>query len=522
MKRLGFLFLALMVLVAVLAVPALAEDKVFVFGRGGDSIRLDPADITDGESVNVCNQIFDGLVRYKVGTTEIEPALAESWEVSEDGMEWTFHLREGVEFHDGSPFNADAVVYTFKRQMDEDHPAHDGEFAYWGYMFGSIKDVVRIDDYTVRMVLEEPYAPFLSNMALFTVYIVSPKTMDEKGVEDFRVHPVGTGPFKFVEWKRNDRIVLEANDDYWAGRPEIDRLIFRSIPDNTTRVMALLAGEIDAMDGVDPDVVKTVRDQKRKDIKLLAAPGINVGYMAMDMEKEPFDKLEVRRAIAHAINKDKLVKEIYQGMGEPAVNILPPTLWGANGDIEDYGYDPELARELLNRAGLEDGFEFDLWYMPVPRLYMPNAKLVAQAIQQDLDKVGIKANLVTYDWGTYLEKIENYEHEACLIGWMADNGDPDNFLYVLFDKDNTIKGSAQNYSNYKNDEYHMYMKTAQYVTDQDVRSHLYRKAQAIFHKACPAVAIAHGYNMALVNDKLSGFHLYPTGNWWFRTVNIED
>jgi peptide/nickel transport system substrate-binding protein len=359
-------------------------------------------------------------------------------------------------------------------------------------------------------------------MASFPVMIVSPTAMTENGVEHFRTHPVGTGPFKFVEWKRNDRIILDKNENYWGKKAGVDRVIIRSIPENTTRLMSLLAGEIHAMDGVSPENIKTLKEEKRKDLKIVAQPGMNVGYLAMNMEKEPFGNKKVRKALAYAINKKKIVSELFEGMAVPAVNMLPPNLWGYNDEIEDYSYNPVKAKTLLTTAGYPDGFKTDLWYMPVPRPYMPDGKLVAQAIQQDLKKIGVECNLVTYDWGTYLEKLENFEHTMCLIGWMGDNGDPDNFLYVLLDKDTATPGSAQNYSNYKSEEYHNMMIEAQRSFDQEKRDTLYKDAQTLLHEDVPTVPIAHAYNLAIVNTSVKGFKLHPTSNFWFDSVVVEE
>lgn len=510
------------ILVVMVFTGAVFAQSIFIYGRGGDSVRLDPADITDGESVKVCNQIFETLVRFKENSTEVEPGLARSWEISEDGLTWTFHLRENVKFHDGTPFNADAVVFSLERQMDEEHPAHEGDFAYWSYMYNNVEKVWKTGEYSVKIKLDGPYAPFLYNMASFPVMIVSPASMSENGVEHFRTHPVGTGPFKFVEWKRNDRIVLELFEDYWGDKGGVDKIIIRSIPENTTRLMSLLAGEIHAMDGVSPENIKTLKDQKKEDLKIVAQPGMNVGYLAMNMEKEPFDDPAVRKAFAYAVDKKKLVSELYQGMAVPAVNMLPPNLWGYNDMIEDYPYDPVKAKTLLSAAGYPEGFETDLWYMPVPRPYMPDGKLVAQAIQQDLKKVGITCKLVTYDWGTYLEKLENFEHTMCLIGWIGDNGDPDNFLYVLLDKDTATPGSAQNYSNYKSDKYHEMMISAQKTFDQKERNSLYMEAQELLHQDVPTIPIAHAYNLAIINTAVKGFKLHPTGNYWFDDVVVEE
>ncbi len=518
------LILAGCMAVTLLCWGAAAEaEKVFVEGRATDSLTLDPHDSTDGPSNGVSQQIFDNLVTFRDDSTEIIPALATSWETSEDGLTWTFHLREDVHFHDGTPFNADAVVFNFERQRDKEHPAHEGKFVYWDYMFSNVEYTRKVDDYTVDIKLTEPYAPFLSNLACYPGRIVSPTAMTEKGVAYFRTHPVGTGPFRFVEWRKNDIILLEANKNYWGGKggPYLDKLIFRVIPDDTARLMALMAGEITGMGGITPETIKILKEKKRSDIKVVANIGMNTGYLAMNTTVEPLNNRKVRLAIAHCIDKSQIVQEIFQNMGKPAKNIIPDSLWGYNEDIVDYEYDLEKAKALLAEAGYPEGFETELWYMPVSRPYMPNSKHVAQVIQRDLARVGIKVSLVTFDWGTYLSKLHNLEHPMCLCGWMGDNGDPDNFLYVLFDKDNTVKGSAQNYSNYTGEEYHELMMEAQKESDVAKRSALYKKAQEIFHQDVPAIPLAHGFNMVLVNEKVANFTFLPTGSNSYCEVDLK-
>jgi len=521
LKKLFCLMVA--VLLAVVTVsPGLAGEKVFVEGRAADSLTLDPHDATDGPSNGVLLQIFDTLVKFRDDSTEIVPSLATEWKTSEDGLTWTFKLRRDVRFHDGTPFNADAVVFSFERQRDEKHPAHEGKFAYWSYMFSNVEYTKKIDDFTVEMKLKEPYSPFLSNLACYPGRIVSPTAMSEKGVEHFRSNPVGTGPFRFAEWKRNDILVLVANRDYWGEEgPYLDKLIFRVIPDDTARLMALLADEIDGMGGVTPETIKILKEKKRSDIKVVANVGMNTGYLAMNMSVKPFDNPKVRRAIAHCVDKEQIVREIFQSMGKPAKNIIPDTLWGYNDDIVDYDYDLEKAKKLLDEAGYPEGFETELWYMPVSRPYMPNSKHVAQVIQRDLGRVGIKAKLVTFDWGTYLSKLHNLEHSMCLCGWLGDNGDPDNFLYALFDKDNAEKGSAQNYACYLSEEYHQLMLKAQRVADVEKRSAFYREAQVIFHEDVPAVPLAHGFNLALVKGNVRNFIFDPQGANNFQKVDLE-
>ncbi len=491
------------------------EDKfggALVYGRGGDSVKLDPADVSDGESMKVTMQIFDTLVDYKPGSTSVIPSLAKSWETSEDGLVWTFYLEEGVKFHDETDFNAEAVVFNVKRWMNEDHPYHQGEFVYWGYMFGGYPGIVdkveAVDDYTVKFTLNTKSAPFLSNLAMAPFAISSPAAIKEYG-DDYFKNPVGTGAFKFVEWNRGDRIEVVRNKDYWKGKPYLEKIIFRSIPDNTARFMELQSGTIDMMDGVNPDSVAQVKANDA--LKFSLRPSMNVGYLAMNFDKEPFDNKLVRKAVNHAINKEEIIEALYAGLAKPAKNPLPPSLWGYNDQVEAYDYNPEKAKKLLAEAGYPNGFKTTLWAMPVPRPYMPQPQLIAQAMQADLEKVGIKADIQSYDWGTYLEKTQNGEHDMALLGWTGDNGDPDNFLYVLLDKDNAVKGSAGNISFYKSDKLHDILIKAQKTSDRAERTELYKKAQEITHDDAPWVPMAHSTPPIALKDEVMNYIPSPLG-----------
>ncbi len=492
------------------------EDKqggTLVYGRGKDSVKLDPANVTDGESMKVTKQILDTLVTYKKGGTEVVPHLAKSWNVSEDGLVWKFHLREGVKFHDGTKLDAQAVKFNFERWMNKDHPYHQGEFVYWGYMFGGfpgiIKGVEAVDDYTIKFTLKSKSATFLPNLAMAPFGISSPKAIKEHG-EDYFKHPVGTGPFKFQEWEQGDRIVLVKNKNYWKeGKPYLDKIVFRNIPDNNARFMELQSGTIDMMDGVNPNSVPKLKETDK--LKLVLRPSMNVGYLAMNFMKEPFDEPLVRKAINHAINKEEIIESLYAGLAKPAKNPLPPSIWGYNEDTDPYEYDLEKAKELLAEAGYEDGFETTLWSMPNPRPYFPQPKLIAQAIQADLKEIGIKAEIKTYDWGTYLNKTENGEHDMALLGWTGDNGDPDNFLYVLLDKDNAVKGSAGNIAFYRSDELHDLLIEAQQTLDKDKRTKLYKEAQKVINKDAPWVPMAHSTPPLGLKNEINGYVPSPLG-----------
>ena len=504
-----------------------AKAKTLVFGRGGDSVELDPANVTDGESLNVTINIYDTLIDYKEGNTDLQPALAESWDSSEDGLTWTFNLRQGVKFHDGTDFNADAVVFNFNRWMDKGNPYHQGDFPYYGYMFGGykgdeghvIKDVVAKDEYTVEFQLNFPQGPFLSNIAMSPFAIASPAAIEKYG-DTFGENPVGTGPFVFKEWVRNDKIVVEKNPDYYQkGYPLLDQVIFKSIPDNSARFIALRSGDIDMMDGVNPDDVTVAEGDSN--LQLWLRPSMNVGYLAFNTEKEPFNDVKVRQALNMAVDKEALITAFYNGLAEPAKNPMPPSLWGYNNGIKDYEYDPEKARALLAEAGYPNGFETDFWYMPVPRPYIPQGKKMSEAMQSMFTEIGVKTTLVTEDWAIYLDKTGKGEHTMAFLGWTGDNGDPDNFLYVLLDKDNAKAPDAGNIAFYKNDELHDILIKAQQSGDLEERAELYEQAQVIIHNDAPWIPLVHSTPPLLGKSNLTGFNPHPTGSDKFLKVDFK-
>jgi peptide/nickel transport system substrate-binding protein len=504
------------------------EEKVLVFARSGDSVSLDPSNATDGESFYVARSVLDSLVDYADDNTSIIPALATEWgTIDEEGKIWEFKLREGVKFHDGTDFNAEAVKINFDRWMFEDNEYRfPGEnFEYWGYMFGGypgiVKEVRVVDDFTVQVELNTPSAPFISNLAMPSFAIMSPAAFEEYGANVFK-NPVGTGPFEFVEWIKDDKIVLKKNENYWKdGYPLLDKMIFRTIPDNSARLLELQAGSIDMMIGVSPDDAQIVEDDPNLDLYL--RPSMNVGYMAMNMMKEPFDNPLVRQALNYAVDKQIIIDAFYAGLAEPAKNPIPPSLWGFNDAVEDYEYNPEKAIELLAEAGYPDGFDTELWAMPVARPYMPQPKEIATALQQQLAAVGVNAEIVTMDWATYLEKGQNGEHELYLLGWTGDNGDPDNFIYVLLDKDNANIGSAGNVSFYKSDALHEILIAAQMEPVQAERAKLYEEAQIIIHDDAPWVPLVHSTPPIAAKKTVLGYVPHPTGGEsTFYKVDIAD
>ncbi|RFU66803.1 ABC transporter substrate-binding protein [Bacillus sp. V59.32b] len=490
---------------------------VMIYGKGGDAVSLDPAIVTDGESYIVTEQMYETLVDFEKDSTDVKEGLAEKWDISDDGLTYTFTLREGVKFHDGEDFNADAVVKNFERWAKSKDEA---KFAYYASMFGGfegeeghvIKEVKAVDEKTVEFTLVRPQAPFLKNLAMSPFAIASPSKFDSIDKQ-----PVGTGPFKFEDWKPGDTIKVVKNDSYWDKElPKLSGVTFKVIKDNSARLNALIKGEIDLIDGMNPsDMSKVTEDDK---LQLFERPSMNVGYLGFNVEKEPFNKKEVRQAINHLVNKDDIIKNFYEGTAEPAKNPMPPSIGGYDDSVEGYEYDVEKAKALLKEAGLEKGFKMDLWAMPVPRPYMPDGQKVAEAIQYSLKEVNIDAKIVTFEWGAYLEKVQAGEAPMFMLGWTGDNGDADNFLYTLLDKDSI---GSNNYSRYSNDEVHKLLIDAQTTPDEAKRNELYKQAQQIIHEDAPWVPLVHSTPLLAGTSKIKGFVPHPKGSQSFQDVTLD-
>jgi peptide/nickel transport system substrate-binding protein len=510
------------------------QGGTLVFGRGGDSAGLDPAFETDGNSFMICDNVFDQLVLYADESTETVPGLATSWDISEDGLTYTFTLRKGVTFHDGTEMNADAVVFSIGRMMKEKSvkffekewafPENQPPAEYWlsMEMDDTIGSIEAVDKHTVVFKLKRREAPFIANMAMDFAAIVSPAAVLELG-ENFRSNPVGTGPFKFVEWKKDDRIILEANEDYWDGRPHLDRAIFRVIPENSVRFLELKTGNIDICQFPNPEDIELAKEDDA--LKLVSQPGMNIGYVSFNHTKDLWSNKEIRKALAYAINKKAIVDNIYYGLGQVAKNTIPPTLWGYNDDIEDYPYDPEMAKSLLEEHGFFDKLKaagqekITLWSMPVPRPYNPNGMKVGEAIQADLKKIGVDVELVTFEWGTYLKRQRTQPEDMDLfqLGWTGDNGDPDNFLAVLLDglADPNVR------TQWKNEEYHDIIVKAKQATSREERIELYRRAQVLIHEEVPMINIAHSLVVWPMKDRVTNFKLHPTASVRLHKVWLQ-
>ena len=410
-----------------------AAGGTLIWGRGGDSVSLDLAQATDGESIKAGIQVLENLVIFGKDSMNVEPQLAESWTVSDDGLTWTFKLRKGVKFHDGYPFNARAVYDSFARVIFKQHPYYGyGQWKYVSMSLGPVKDIQVIDDYTIALITDKPYAPLLNNLALWLCPILSPKSMADLK-DKIGTRPVGTGPFKFVSWTKDDQIVLERNNDYWGEKAKVSKIILKSIPEPSARLMALQSGTVDIADDLDPDSIALVK--KNAKLAVIERPSINVGYLAFNTEKPRLKDPKVRQALTHAIDQGTLIKSIFAGLAIPAKNPFPPSIWGYNDKIVPYEYNPEKAKKMLADAKFDFGQEIELWAMPVSRVYMPDPVKTAELIQAYFAAVGVKAKIVRHEWGAYLAKVGSGEHDMCMLGWLGGNADPDNFLYGLLSAD---------------------------------------------------------------------------------------
>ena len=494
-----------------------ADGGVLVFARGGDSESLDPGSTTDGESSRVTRQILEGLLEFDKESFDLKPGLAHDWDVSEDGLTYTFQLEEGVKFHDGTDFNAEAVKINFERWADPDHEYafSDAGYVYsmYGTMFGGFKgdedhvieEINVLGDHEIEFKLSQPLGFFLQNMGMTYFSITSPKALEEYGAE-INEHPVGTGPFKFVSWQKDDSIVVEKFEDYRKeGLPKLDQVIFEVIPDNAARLIALKAGEIDIMDGLNPDDAAGV--EADENLQLYTRAENNFGYVGFNVEKAPLDIKEVRQAINHAIDRQAIADALYAGYANPAVNPLPPGYLGYNDEVPGYDYDLDKAKALLKEAGFEDGLEIELWTMPVARPYMPDPETVSQIVQNNLAEVGIDIKIVREEWAPYLEKTMEGEHQMYMLGWSGTNGDPDYFLSSLLHGSNI---GTSNRSFYANDEVDKLLDAAKLSVDQDERADFYKQAQALISEDSPMVTLVHSTPVMATTNQVKNYVPHPS------------
>lgn len=489
---------------------AAAAGGTFVFARSTDATTLDTGYSYSEADIDTTNQIYEGLVRYKNDNLDLEPCLATDWSSSEDGKTWTFNLRTGVKFQDGTDFNADAVVFSFMRLKDKKHPYYGigTNSAFDFYMADALKEVKAIDEDTVEFTLNKIYAPFLTYLGFYAQFIVSPTAVKKYG-KDFYKNPVGTGPFKLDEWKKDDYIKLSKFDGYWGEKPKLDSVIFKVVPEDSTRLMELQTGDVQAIKNITPDQLQTVKENESVDF--IKAKGASLFYASLNFGKKPFDNVKVRQAVAHAIDLDKIVAGTYSELGSRAVNVLPPNVFAYDNEIKAYEYNPEEAKKLLAEAGYPNGFEMTLNVFAEPRIYVGKPVDIAELIKNDLSKVGIKVNVAVNEWATHRSITSKGEHQFSLIGWY-DIPYPSNFL-----KDMLLYSS---YNNYSPKELRDLADKAVSTLDESVQKEAYKKIQQAAHDNVAILPIAHSDYTAATLKTVKDFKLDSLGMVHFNNTSM--
>lgn len=479
-----------------------ARRPFLVIGLPGDAKELDPAQISDTESGQVAEVLYEGLMRFQQGSLELEPCLATGHTVSGDGRVWTFTLRQGVTFHDGTPFDAEAVVFNFQRQLDEKHPNHvpGGKMEYAEAFFTTVIEKVEATaPHEVVVTLKRPHHSFLANLACTPMAMVSPTALRAKG-QDVEAKPVGTGPYRFKSWTKGSRIEVERFAGYWGEPAATERLIFNIYEEPQQRLNALVVGEAQLITSVDPTHVAAI--EKNPKLTTYKRPALSIGYLEMNHSVAPFDNRAFRQALNHAVDKEFIVGKLMDGNGYVSVGALPPGMEGAL-DAPVYPYDPEKAKALLAESGVDLAttvVKFKAYKRPRP--YNPIGDRLATVAQQSFEAIGLKVEMEIVEFTRYLDDRISGDFQIGMIGWSSDNGQPDNTLFELFGKESNPK-------RYRNGEANRLMSEAMGERDPARRAELYRKANQLIVDDAAVVFINHGMQIIGGDARLQGFVIHP-------------
>jgi len=516
-----------------------------VFGASNDPRILDPALASDGESLRVATQIFEGLVTTKAGSTEIEPALATSWSANDEGTEWTFTVRTGVKFHDGTDFDAAAVCFNFDRWYNFTGPLQLNSGAYyWRVIFGGFaqnepdSDAPETSLYkscdapsadTAVISLTAPSAAFLSGLVLPPFAIASPTALQDYEADKASVdgdgnpvpegtfgteHPIGTGPFKFEEWVPNDHLTIVRNDDYYGTPAILDSVIFRPITDNAARLQALQTGEIDGYDLVDPQDLETISSDSN--LQLVERPSFNVGYVGFNQAIAPLDNLDVRKAIALGLNRQAVIDNVYSDSGQVPLEFMPPAVVGWTDEVTRYDYDLDAAKAALAASGLPLPVKIDFYYPSnVARPYMPDPQRIAEAFASDLDAVGFDVTLISQPWTPdYLDTTLSGNASVYLLGQTGDFGDPETFVGTFFRTNSPQWG-------FDDPELRQSLEDALRITDLDERAAAYVEINKTIMDILPGVPFAHSTSNLAFKSTVSGYVASPVTTESFATVSMS-
>lgn len=501
-----------------------------VYCSEGSPASFNPQLDTSGTTVDASShQIYDRLIDFDPVTGDIVPALATSWLVSDDGKTYTFQLRQNVPFHKTDTFeptrffNAEDVLFSINRWRLVDHPYHEisgGRYPYTDSLNlrGLITQVTRINGYRVEITLNRPESSFLANLATDFAVILSAEYADklilrnQQELIDYK--PIGTGPYQLASFRQDRYIRYTKHPEYWRHIELTDKLIFDITPSSSLRLAKLLTSECDAIALPAHSELEVIRQQE--DLVLDEKPGLNVGFWAFNTSKPPFDNPLVRRALGMAIDKNALIEAIYFNSAVAAKNIVPRTSWAFQADVRTLSYNPIAAKKLLREQGVPEDFSMTVWAMPVQRAYNPNAMKMAELIQAYLQDVGIQVNIISYEWSTFRERLTEGLHDSVLIGWSADNGDPDNFYRPLLSC-SAIK-SGTNRAMWCSDEYDLLINKALEYTEISERTYFYGKANELLAEQLPLIPIAHASRYQAHRKNLDGLVINPYGGVRFGGV----
>lgn len=508
---------------------SLSEDSVIYCSEGTPAI-LNPQLETSGVTIDAtAKQLYNQLIAFDPKDNSIAPSLAKSWHVTNDNKKITFYLRQNIQFHQTEyftptrPVNADDVLFSFNRILDRSqifHYVSGGKYPFFQSVgFAElIESIERINDYTIRFTLKRSDSSFLANLATDFAVILSKEygqqLIKNNELERLDTHPIGTGPFKLKEYRPGSYMRLVNHENYWSTPSKLKQLIYDITPSNTGRLTKLLAGECDV-------IAYPIAHKKIKENPLLTLESVtamNIGYLGFNTTKPPFDNKYVRRAIAHAINKEAILNTIYKGdaAAEPANSLLPPSSWAYNKDIKTIDYSVEKSKELLEQAGTKSDLTLNLWAMPVQRAYNPDAVTMAKLIQADLKKIGINVRIITYNWQEFLRRLALGEHDAVLLGWSADHPDPDNFFSPLLSCASAETGNNRTF--WCNQAFDELLQSSLDTTDIDTRREYYRHALNIVADEMPLFPIAHSMRFQAKKNNLKGNILRSYGGISFEGV----
>lgn len=530
-------FVFLTALVGLLGCQPAEQDAVnhsgLIYCSEGSPATFNPQVDTSGTVVDATSyQIYDRLIDISDDTEQFEPALALSWAISSDSREYTFTLRDGVAFQSTAyftptrPFNAEDVVFSFSRIIDSAHPYHavgKGVYPFFEsiHFAQNIAAIEAIDATHVRFTLNQPDSTFLSNLATHFSVILSAEyasqLMAAGTPELIDSQPVGTGPFYFYDYQVDSHIKFKQHPAYWQGASKLKKLIYDITPQGTVRLAKLLTSECDVMSF--PHTSDIALIEQNPELAMLSQTGFNVGFMAFNTNTIPLNNPKVREAISLAIDQQTILDAVYYNTAAKANGLLPPSSWAYDKARDFAPHDPVRARQLLAEAGLANGFPLKLWVMPIQRSYNPNAMKMGLLIQESLAAIGIDVELVTHEWHVFRRKLDAGEHEAVLLGWTADNPDPDNFFRPLL----SCQGMAAktNRANWCHAEFDELINQARKTTDMKTRKQLYSQAQQLIFEHKPLIPLAHGLLIQVHRQEVSGLAVQSFGGIDFSNASRE-